>query len=131
MMPREQSPEAGFGLLEAIVALAIISLALPALYKAMSGAYRAESRLKIHEAALVLARSQLDMVGSNGTIQVGTFAGAYDNGLFWRMTVSPLSNKAGAGISSARPYWIVVEAYDRSGARLVSLQTAKLVRETQ
>lgn len=130
-MTADRSSEAGFGLLEAIVALAIISFALPALYKAMSGAYRAESRLKIHEAALALARSQLDTVGSDGTIQSGTFSGTYNNGLPWRMTISPLSNKAGAGISSARPYWVVVEAFDRSGARLVNLQTAKLMRESQ
>ena len=131
MTIRKETSEAGFGLLEAIVALAIISFALPALYQAMSGAYRAESRLKVHEAALALARSQLDAVGSNGTIQAGEFSGNYSNGLPWRMTISPLSNKVNAGISGARPYWIVLEAYDRGGARLINLQTAKLMRETQ
>lgn len=131
MTTAERTSDAGFGIIEAIVALAIISFALPALYKAMAGAYKAEGRMKVHEAALVLARSQLDAVGSDGTIQPGTFSGTYENGLPWQLTVSALSDNGSTGPAKSRPYWIVLEAYDRGGVRLLRFQTAKLLREIQ
>jgi prepilin-type N-terminal cleavage/methylation domain-containing protein len=129
-MSRHERCDAGFGLIEAIVALAIISLALTQFYVAMGGAYRATARLKVHEAALTLARSHLDALGVDGAIQAGTSSGTYDNGMRWRLTVSALSSKMRQTAPGPRAFWLVLEAFDERGTTLVKLETAKLVRQT-
>ena len=131
-MSREGSGEttAGFALVEAIVALAIVTLALAALYQGMGVAYRAVARVQLHEAALVQARSHLDSLGADGTMQAGPSSGTYDNGLPWRLSVSALTSKSGLADAGLRPYWVVLEALDRRGATIIKLETAKLARET-
>jgi hypothetical protein len=123
-----RSSEGGFGLAEALVALIILTLALPACYRAMAGALRASAGVKIHEAALSLARTQLDSLGADGQMQEGTFEGSYSNGLLWRLTSSGLSANGNDTRVSSRAYWMVLEVFDRSGKRLVKLETAKLAR---
>jgi hypothetical protein len=122
--------EDGFGLAEAIVALAIIALALPACYRAMGGAFRASAGVKTHEAALSLARTQLDTLGADGRMQEGTFLGSYANGLKWRLTSSALSAEGNGAQGNSRPYWVVLEVFDRSERRLLKLETAKLASKT-
>ena len=130
-MTGARQTDAGFGLLEAIVALAIASLALTALYRSLGGAIRAAGRVQEHEAALVLARSHFDSLGSDGFLQVGTSAGAYANGLAWRLNVSTLSTKTSDTAATYRPYWLALEVFDRSRTSLLKLETAKVAREAQ
>ena len=128
-MNRPKTSDAGFGLVEAIVALAIASLALTALYRSLAGAFRAAARVQIHEAALVLARSHFDSLGSDGVLQVGKFSGSYVNGLQWRLNVSALATRTSRVGGPDRPYWLVLEVFDRGGAVLLDLETAKMAGE--
>jgi hypothetical protein len=112
--------------MEALVALAIIAVGLTAFTKAVSSSYRAAARVKLSAAALASARSHLDSVGQTGPLDDGVFTGSYANELPWRLTVSALGNAPRPPASSAQPFWVVVEAFDRRGVRLVKLETAKL-----
>jgi type II secretory pathway pseudopilin PulG len=128
-MSDNQSSEAGFGLIEAIVALVIISVALPAFYKAMSGAYRASVKVRLNGAALMLSRSKLDAIVVDPSLQPGTSDGSYANGLLWRLTVSALSTDQGTAPKGTHPYWLVLETLDARGRPLVKLETIKLLNE--
>jgi type II secretory pathway pseudopilin PulG len=132
LMRRPATTESGFGLVEAIVALAIVSLALTTLYRALSSAVHTAARVQVHDAALVLARTHLDSLGSDGTMQVGSVTGTYVNGLPWRLEVSALSTGSSSGREAAyRPFWVILEVFDRSGITLLKLETAKLARGAQ
>ena len=110
--------------MEALVAFAIISIGLTAFTKAVSGSYSTAARLKASTAALVSARSHLDAVGQGGALQDGVFTGSYASDMPWRLSISALSNPSRS--ASTRPFWVIIEAFDRRGVRLVKLETAKL-----
>jgi hypothetical protein len=126
-----RSPEAGFGLAEAIVALAIIALGLPTIYRAMADAYHASASVRTHEAALSLARTHLDTLGANDTIEEGTNEGSYDNGMLWRLTCSTLAGKDNGANNAPLAYWVVLEVFDRNQKQLLKLETVKLASQTQ
>lgn len=129
-MTRDASSDSGFGLVEAIVALAIIAGGLAAFCQATGNAYRTAARLKINAAALAIARSHLDLLGQDGALEAGVTTGRYGNDLPWRLTVSALLPGNSDTASASRPYWLMLETFDRRGAPLVKLETAKLMRET-
>ncbi len=129
-MKRVRSRESGFALLEAIVAMAIASLALTAIYRTIGNGLRAASRVQTLQAAVVVARSHLNSLGGDGTLISGTSSGAYDNGIRWRLNVAALSNRAGEP-ETLRPYWITLKAIDPSGALLLELESARMAREAK
>ena len=128
-MSRGDTREAGSGIIEAIVALAIIAIGLSAFCKAAGDAYRAAARIKIHGNALALTRSHLDRLGQDGPLQDGVVSGHFSKDMPWHLTVSALSPGAGAPNAASRSYWLVLETFDRRGVSLVRLETAKLVWE--
>ena len=124
--------EAGFGLLEAIIALAIAGLALGALTRVQAAALRAAGRVELYQAALREARTHLDSLAVDGTLRTGITGGAYAGGLAWRLDVSPLTKSAPAGQpGESFPYWIVLNVADRLNRPLLHLETAKLAREAE
>jgi prepilin-type N-terminal cleavage/methylation domain-containing protein len=131
MTDNPQSRDAGFSIMETLVALTIIAIGLTAFTKTVSSSYRTAARLKLSTAALTSARSHLDTVGRTGPLEDGVFTGNYANELPWRLTVSalggvPRQSTSRGPASSVRPFWVIVEAFDRRGVRLVKLETAKL-----
>jgi prepilin-type N-terminal cleavage/methylation domain-containing protein len=118
--------EAGFSIIETLVALAIIAIGLTAFTNAVSNSYRTVARLKLSTAALASARSHLDSVGQTGPLEDGVLTGNYANDLPWRLTISALADAPRIAAAGARPFWVVVEAFDRRGVRLVKLETVKL-----
>lgn len=125
--------ESGFGLLEAIIALAIVSLALGALTRAQGTALRAAGRVELHQAALRDARAHVDSLAAGGSLRSGTTAGTYADGLGWRLNVAALGKAAAptGDTGEILPYWIVLQVADRLNRPLVQLETAKLAREAQ
>lgn len=115
--------ESGFGVLEAIVALAIAALALGALYRSTGMALRATDRSKQHLQALAQAESHLGTLGITTPLLPGDTGGTYRDGTSWRLKITSLS-RAGTP-DPAPPMWIVLETFDRSGARLTRLETSK------
>lgn|GEM_PF-4571029 len=130
-MKGDSSSESGFGLMESLVALAIIAFALPAFYKAMSTAYKASSQVKLHEAALGVSRTKLDALVTQDLLEQGTTDGAYGNGLLWRLSVLAISRNQAAPANGKRPYWLVLETFDRAGRPLLKLETIKLMSDKQ
>lgn len=131
---RRRTSGAGFGLTEAIVALAIVALGLAAFCQSATTSYRAAARLKVQSDALAFSRTLIDQFGQDGIVPEGVSSGQFMAGLPWRMTVSMLSppkSPASAGPRGApRAHWVVLETFDARGAVLVKLETAKLARET-
>jgi type II secretory pathway pseudopilin PulG len=116
----------GFGIIEALVALTIIAIGLTAFTRAVNSSYQTAARVKLSAAALTSARSHLDAVGRTGPLEDGVFTGHYANDLPWRLTVSALANAPRPPATGTQPFWVVIEAFDRRGIRLVKLETAKL-----
>lgn len=124
--------ESGFGLLEAIIALAIVTVSIGALTRVQATALRTAGRVGLQQAALRDARAHLDTLTSQGTVKSGTYSGAYADGLGWRLTVSGLVDTSTDGNANGLiPYWLVLRVADRSSRTLVQLETAKLGRDGQ
>ena len=101
--------EAGFTLVESIVALAILVLTFGALYQAFSqgaGGYR---RAELALAASELAQSLLDEAGTTEPLAAGTRQGTSPEGYGWQVLTIPYEprRRPGDGAGPAA-YWVTV-----------------------
>jgi len=120
--------EAGFTLVEVLVAFAILSMALAGLYQALAGAHRGDARTKTYMQALAFARAHLETVGMEPPPAAGQSSGVYAEGLAWRLSVE----RAGAGGRKGQAFRVVLEALDKAGKPLLRLETFRLgPRENQ
>jgi general secretion pathway protein I len=114
--------DAGFTLVEVVVAFAIVTIILAALYQAIAGAYRGYARVQVREQTLALARAQLEAVGFEGPLQPSQSTGTYPTGVVWHLTVEPVETASYRG----RAFRILLEAIDHGDRPLVRLETFKL-----
>jgi general secretion pathway protein I len=114
--------EAGFTLVEVVVAFAIVTVILAALYQAIAGAYRGYARTQLREQTLALLRAQLEAVGTEEPLRPGERTGTYATGVAWRLTVEPTET----GSYRGRAFRILLEALDPGGKSLLRLETFKL-----
>jgi prepilin-type N-terminal cleavage/methylation domain-containing protein len=114
--------EAGFTLIEVVVAFVIVTIILAALYQAIAGAYRGYARTQMQEQTLALARAQLEAVGTVEPLRPGESTGTYATGVAWRLTVEP----AGTSSYRGRAFRVVLEAEDPGKKPLLRLETFKL-----
>lgn len=129
-MKRTNIDQAGFALLEVIVAMAIASFALAVIYRTIGDGLRNAARVQLLQSTVIAARSQLDAVASDGLVAPGRSEGRYQNGIRWQMNIADLSSQP-KDATKLRPYWIALEALDVSGRQLLRLESAKLAREVQ
>ncbi|MGH7044777.1 MAG: PulJ/GspJ family protein [Stellaceae bacterium] len=95
-MSIERAPAAaGFTLLEVVVALAIASLALVALFQAGSGGLFAVDTAARAEEALQRAQSHLAAVGRDAGLIQGDTSGDDGGGYRWQLRVQPVSQRPG------------------------------------
>ncbi|HTV46466.1 MAG TPA: type II secretion system protein [Stellaceae bacterium] len=95
-MSIERAPEAaGFTLLEVVVALAIASLALVALFQAGSGGLFAVDTAARAEEALQRAQSHLAAIGRDAALIQGDTSGDDGGGYRWRLQVQPVAQRQG------------------------------------
>jgi len=118
--------EGGFTLIETLVALAIMAIAMGAFYSSMTLSYRAANQVKLHQVALAMARSHLDSIKRESSIEPGSSSGTYVNGLQWRLKIEALAPDSSRPSTSAQPYRVFLEAFDPHGGSLVRLETVKL-----
>ena len=114
--------EAGFTLIEVLVAFAIVALVLAGIYQALAGAFRGENRAQVQERVLALARAHLETIGLEQPLEPGETAGTYQAGLTWHLTVAPVASLSDKG----QAFRIVLEARGADGRPLLRLETFKL-----
>ena len=123
----ESQPESGFSIAEVIVAFAILSIALVAIFKSYGLVSHGTIASEQEHEGLATARSLLATTGVIDQLQPGIDNGAADQGMVWSRTVSAYS-PAGAS-DTLRTYLVTIEVAvpgKLSGNSIISLSTLKL-----
>ena len=121
-------PDAGFTLVETLVAFAILALSLGALFEVVSDAVRRTSRAeKLSQASLAL-QTLLARVGSDIPLQQGQPDGQFANGLHWRVRIEAYGDAADQRAWPVGAYKVSVEVHwpDGMQERTVSATTLRL-----
>ena len=122
--------DAGFSLVEAIVALAILALAATAFQVGLGIGSRAIRTVDMHRAAMAVARSELEMVGLGVPLEDGRRSGRTPDGFDWVVEQRARGQKSSRGRMT--PYWVTVTVTwidpVRSEPRTLSLASLKLKR---
>jgi len=119
---------AGFSLLEVVVALAIMSIALGVLYRAVGGGVRTVGDLSAHSRAVAIGESVLQMrdtVPAEGWNEAGEWAG-----FRWSVASAPYEGASGSMVAVHR---VQVDVAWFDGLRenrysLVSLRPQQVIR---
>jgi general secretion pathway protein I len=101
MCAERAAGEAGFTLLEVVVALAIAALALVGLFQAGSGGLFAADTAARAEEAVQRAQSHLAAIGRDAALVAGQSAGDDGGGYRWRLRVQPMAARAGGAADAA------------------------------
>jgi general secretion pathway protein I len=133
MSGRRAAAEAGFTLLEVVVAVAIAGLALVGLFQAGSGGLFAVDTATRAEEALQRAQSHLAAVGRDAALVEGESSGDDGGGYHWRLQVQPAAQRQGVAADGVTPqnatlYSVLVSIswQSRGHERAVTLQTLRL-----
>jgi general secretion pathway protein I len=125
---RRKGCDGGFSLLEVVVALAILALALGALYPAFSSAARRAHLVAERDRAVMLADSKLAEIDA-AVLRPGIEAGTVDGRYRWRRRVEPYALPgAGADPTPLIPYQVTMEVRwgPEERARSIELTTVRL-----
>ena len=122
--------EAGFTLVEIIVALAILALSLNVILPAISEALWRTGEAETQAEAASLARSLLSQAGIAVPLHDGEAAGRFDNGFRWALHVSPYG--AADQLAQVRGYKVTAEVFwdDARQERSLALTTLRLGANT-
>lgn len=127
--------QAGFSLLEILVAFALLSLSLGVLLRIFGGAGRIAGTADEYSRAIIVAESLLASAGIETPLQPGETNGNVDDNYRWHLSVTPypmpeaLPNQQSLGF---KPYWVElsVEWGDQDDPRAFDLKTLRLLPET-
>lgn len=113
--------EAGFTLVEVLVAFAILSIVLLALFSGLSTALFGDRRAEFTRSALRLAKAELETAGVDKPLTPGVTTGRFANGMEWKLSVQPYA----AGTPKAEPaYWVEIIVRPSSGSNQSSFASA-------
>jgi type II secretory pathway pseudopilin PulG len=118
----------GFTLIEGLAAFAILTAVLGQLLAGVSGAARNESRADFLERAARQGTSQLESLGADGSMPLGSFDGRYDDGLLWRLVVQPadaIASQGGGPKTTSYAIKLMINRPDGEGG--LTLTTVKIV----
>jgi general secretion pathway protein I len=129
--PASRRPrEAGFTLIEVLVATAIAALALVALLESFSSGLSAVSQLVALDRASLLAQSLLEAVGARDLLTEGVEAGQASEGVEWRTTTRRRDDLVYSDPAKVLviPYEVEVEVAwrDKRTSRSLTLHTIRL-----
>jgi general secretion pathway protein I len=119
--------EHGFTLMETLVAFVILSLAMVALFRAVSDTAAGFGKIERHAAALEIAQSLLEAAGADQALAARNEAGTAV-AFRWQRHIRPYRPPDGRSTSPAA-FWVTVEVAwpERGGAiEVVQLTTLKL-----
>ena len=120
--------EAGFTVIEIIVALAILALSLSVLFGVISdGLLRTNQAAKM-EQAVSLAQSLLAKVGTELPVRQGLVAGEFADGFRWNVRMEPYGDNADRQQWPLDAYKVSAEVIwgDRSREESVTVSTLRL-----
>jgi general secretion pathway protein I len=125
--PAEAQDEAGFTLLEVLVAFAILAVAMAAVLQAFGGGLDGARRSEELSQSLAVARSTLDRVGTELPIAPGLRSGEAD-GVAWQVSIARRKSALDQLKDVERPYALfdVVVTVVEPGAAPVSLATVRV-----
>jgi general secretion pathway protein I len=122
--------EAGFTLIEVLVATVIAALALVALLESFSAGLSTVSHLAARDRAALLAQSVLDAVGARELLAEGVETGQASKGVEWRTTTRRRDDLIYSDPTKILvvPYEVEVEVAWRDGrrSRALTLRTIRL-----
>jgi prepilin-type N-terminal cleavage/methylation domain-containing protein len=105
--------EAGFTLIEVLVAFAILSIVLLTLFSGLSTALFGDRRAEFTRIALRLATAELETAGVATPLTPGETTGRFENGMEWRLSVQPYTF-ASSRVTPA--YWVKIIVRPPSGS---------------
>lgn len=126
--------DAGFTLIETLVALAVFALVAGAVQLCLAGGWRGVGLVRTEQAALRLAKAQLAGVGIENELVEGTVAGETPEGFAWSRDIRRHDSRNADGTAPAAiaGYWVRVAVRWTDGPlrreRSVELSTLKLGR---
>jgi general secretion pathway protein I len=119
--------EHGFALIEVLVAFAIVSLCLASLYTAIGGSSRQSAMVDLHRQSLEYAEGHLQALGDSVMPGADALAGDYPNGTRWQLSLAPIAvGDAAAADPGPRPFLVLLQVFDRTGHRVVALNSIKI-----
>ena len=120
--------EAGFTVIEIIVALAILALSLSVLFGVISdGLLRTNHAAKV-EQAVSLAQSLLAKIGTEIPVRQGLVAGEFADGFRWNVRMEPYGDNADRQQWPLDAYKVSAEVIwgDRSREESITVSTLRL-----
>ncbi|MEK9944677.1 MAG: prepilin-type N-terminal cleavage/methylation domain-containing protein [Alphaproteobacteria bacterium] len=128
---RAKRPDAGFTLVEVVVAFVVAALVMVAALRLFGGAFDGSARAERLTRALIAAESTMDSIGTAIPLEIGTQRGTVQPGLSWQATVAPY-----AGLSETTMGRLPVAAFavevrvrwadsDRDGVTLETIKVTK------
>ncbi len=118
--------EAGFTLLEVLVALVIASLALGVLFSGAVTGLRSTQLSGDYAQAVSRARSHLAVVGIGADLAAGTQDGDDGGGFRWRVSVQPLATISGPPRVALYAVSVVISWTKDGGERHLELDTQRI-----
>jgi len=119
--------QAGFTLLEVLVALAILAISLGVLIPVFSGTLDRQAALADQKTAAMLAQSKLDTVGNEILLTDGASEGTFSNGFTWHVEVAPYKFEYTSRFVTPKLVTLTVKWPAKNGPRFLTLKTIRLV----
>lgn len=120
--------QAGYTLLEFLVAFAILVVVLASLLTAFAVAMRGDRQASFLTFATLLARSKLASAGQDFPLRPGTTAARFDNGYEWRAVVRSYGAVRLGENRQVESLWVDVTVSDpaSNGSRSVTLSSLEI-----
>jgi prepilin-type N-terminal cleavage/methylation domain-containing protein len=123
--------EAGFTLIESLVALTVFVGVVTAFYQTMGGSWHGIRRVQRDGQALALAKSKVNAAGLEQPLTDGQVFAGDDDGIRWQLSVERYGRAPGDEASTGPvAYWLRFQATWRDGSmrtpRSLELRTLKL-----
>jgi len=128
---RTKRLDAGFTLVEVVVAFVIAALVLVAAMRSFGGAFDASARAERMSIALVGAESTMESVGTAIPFMLGTQRGFLQPGLSWQTTITPYTGLPVTSLDRLPVAAFDVEVrmrWDGSDRDSVTLRTLKVAK---
>jgi type II secretion system protein I len=115
----------GFTLIEVVVALAILSLCLSALYQTFGQSLRRAFEIRQRELAFMTAQSMLEEVAAHRVFKPEHRTGMTAEGLSWELVIEPWGSEP-YGDAVVRPVLVEVQVKGATGRSAAHLRAIEL-----